>query len=186
MNENPSGLEVKFVNRALAQRLPQYLGPWKAKKTDLGQSNPTFVLFGKNKSLVLRRKPHGNLLRSAHLVEREFAVMKALKSTLVPVPKVYYLCEDPAEIGSVYFVMEFIDGITFPQPDLPNLDSSQRAKVYDEMNFGLAALHSVIPREVGLEKFGKSKSYFERQLMRWSKQFDASSTERIFEMESLE
>ena len=166
------------VNEVLAARLPQFLGPWSGKKTTEGQSNPTFILKGKNKSLVLRRKPDGNLLKSAHMVEREYVVMKSLYDTQVPVPKVFYLSEDVTEIGNVYFVMDYIDGFMFNQPELPKLTREQRARVYDEMNFGLASLHKIDPEGFGLVNYGAPGNYFQRQLSVWSRQFSNSFTER--------
>ena len=177
---------IRKVNRLLSSRLPQFKGPWLSQKTTHGQSNPTYILKGNNNiKLVLRRKPDGKLLKSAHMVEREFEVMKALGGTEVPVPNVYYLCTDPSEIGSVYFVMDFIDGVTFPEPQLTGLTASQRRKVYDSMNAGLASLHRIDPCKVGLGKFGKEGNYFARQLSRWSRQFELSVTEHIAEMEVL-
>ena len=184
MNRVPN-LDMALVNRALKKRLPQYFGPWKAKKTALGQSNPTFILKGKNNNVVLRRKPDGKLLKSAHMVEREYQVMKTLYNTKVPVPKVFYLCEDITEIGSTYFVMEYMTGHTFPEPEIPKLSKEQRSHVYDEMNRGLSELHKISPDKVGLRGYGRSGNYFQRQLSIWSRQFEQSFTEKIIEMEIL-
>ena len=101
-------LDVARVSKAFDLRLPELEGPWMAAKTQFGQSNPTFIMSGKNKKLVLRKKPSGKLLKSAHMIEREFQVMTALEKTTVPVPKMIYLCNDPNEIGTPYFVMEYI------------------------------------------------------------------------------
>ncbi len=179
-------LNIEKVTAALNSRLPQYSGPWKATKTELGQSNPTFVLSGLDKKLVLRRKPDGSILKSAHMVEREYLVMKSLQKTKVPVPNVFYLCVDSSEIGSIYFVMDYISGVTFPEPHLPNLSREQRARVYDNMNLGLSNLHQINPQSVGLSDFGRSGNYFERQLSIWSKQFEMSITTRIVEMDNLQ
>jgi aminoglycoside phosphotransferase (APT) family kinase protein len=139
MKSDPK-LDIKKVTSALLARMPEYLGPWHEEKTKHGQSNPTFILQGKAKTLVLRRKPDGELLRSAHMVEREYRVMSALYDTPVPVPKVFYLCNDPTEIGSIYFIMEYMTGITFSEPSIPNLSVDERKRVYDNMNAGLVAL----------------------------------------------
>ena len=179
-------LNMDKVSNALKSKLPQFLGPWNERKTELGQSNPTFILNGQNKTLVLRRKPDGPLLKSAHMVEREYLVMKALHNTKIPVPKVFYLCVDSSEIGSVYFIMDYISGLTFAEPGLPNLTQEQRRQVYDQMNLGLSELHKLDPVSVGLSDFGRGGNFFERQLSIWSKQFQQSYTEKITEMEILE
>ena len=184
MNCAPS-LNMNLVQTALSTHLPEYRGPWTAKKTALGQSNPTFVLEGKNNNLVLRKKPDGKLLKSAHQIEREYRVMKSLYKTKVPVPKVFYLCDEVSEIGATYFVMEYIAGVTFPEPDLLKLTRDERARVYDQMNRGLSELHRINPEDVGLADYGRSGNYFQRQLSIWSRQFEYSVTEKIVEMEIL-
>lgn len=184
MSADPT-LDIDKVTSALSSRMPSYFGPWSFAKTTQGQSNPTFILQGKNYSLVLRRKPDGNLLKSAHMVEREYEVMKALYKSDVPVPKVFYLCDDITEIGSVYFVMEFVNGVTFSEPQLPNLTPEQRKKIYDSMNASLASLHKVKPNIIGLSDFGRTGNYFERQLSRWSQQFELTTTDKVIEMETL-
>ena len=182
--ESPA-LDMQKVSTALSTRLPKFLGPWDYVKTTLGQSNPTFILSGKTDKLVLRRKPDGKLLKSAHMVDREYQVMKSLYPTLVPVPKVYYLCNNPSEIGAVYFVMEFVNGVAFAVPELLSLSFEQRKRIYDEMNLGLVTLHKINPDVVGLTGYGKPGNYFKRQLSVWSKQFELSHTESIIEMEIL-
>ena len=178
-------LDEEKVSSALSVRIPEFLGPYNFYKTAQGQSNPTFIVKGSKHSVVLRKKPHGKLLRSAHMVEREYRVMKALFFTDVPVPRVYYLCENEREIGSKYFVMEFVDGLTFEEPQLMKLSTEQRKKVYDSMNSGLASLHSLKVSQIGLFDYGKQGNYFDRQLSRWSRQYDDSQTEKIPEMEEL-
>ena len=184
MQSDPK-LDMKKVTSALLKRLPAYLGPWSEEKTKHGQSNPTFILHGKSKTLVLRKKPDGKLLRSAHMVEREYRVIKALSDTPVPVPKVFYLCDDPSEIGNIYFVMQYVAGITFSEPCTPSLSVDERRRVYDNMNLGLVTLHRVLPKSIGLTDFGKPGNYFQRQLSTWSRQFESSMTEKIMEMELL-
>tara|TARA_X000001036_G_scaffold192210_1_gene181266 strand:+ start:869 stop:1900 length:1032 start_codon:yes stop_codon:yes gene_type:complete len=185
-----SSKESNFLNfdklfRALEMRLPKFKGPWKFTKTPHGQSNPTFILTGSNGVLVVRCKPKGVLLKSAHMIEREFKVMEALYNTRVPVPKMYYLCEDPEEIGTPYYVMEFVEGKAYLDPSLPGFSAGSRASLYDQMNLGLANLHSVKIKSIGLEDFGKSGSYFARQLSIWGRQYELSKTEDIFEVDSL-
>ncbi len=178
-------LDILKVSSALKKRMPNHLGPWTYTKTAFGQSNPTFILNSKGKKLVLRRKPDGVLLKSAHMIDREYKIMRALKGTKVPVPNVFYLCEDKEEIGNIYFIMEFISGITFQEPQLPALTREQRQMVYDSMNAGLASLHVINPEKIGLASFGKPGNYFYRQLSRWTKQFELSMTETILEMDIL-
>jgi aminoglycoside phosphotransferase (APT) family kinase protein len=169
----------------LEARLPGFRGPIEAQKTPTGQSNPTFILTSASGRYVLRKKPPGQLLKSAHQVDREHRVMKALEGTDVPVPRMLHLAEDDSVIGTAFFVMAFVDGTVFWDPALPELTKAQRAKVYDEQNRALAALHSVDPAKVGLADFGRAGSYFARQRDRWTRQYRASETERIEDMETL-
>jgi aminoglycoside phosphotransferase (APT) family kinase protein len=169
----------------LEARLPGFKGPIEARKTPTGQSNPTFILSSPSGRYVLRKKPPGQLLKSAHQVDREHRIMKALEATDVPVPRMLHLCEDDSVIGTAFFVMAFVDGTVFWDPALPELTNTERAKVYDEQNRALAALHAVDPAEVGLADFGRAGSYFARQRDRWTKQYRASETERIEDMETL-
>jgi aminoglycoside phosphotransferase (APT) family kinase protein len=169
----------------LEARLPGFRGPIAADKTPTGQSNPTFILSSPSGRYVLRKKPPGQLLKSAHQVDREYRVMKALEGTDVPVPHMLHLCEDESVLGTAFYVMAFVDGTVFWDPALPELDKAQRARLYDEQNRALAALHSVDPAKVGLADFGRVGSYFARQRDRWTKQYRASETERIADMETL-
>jgi aminoglycoside phosphotransferase (APT) family kinase protein len=169
----------------LETRLPGFKGPIHADKTPTGQSNPTFVLTTPSGRYVLRKKPPGQLLKSAHQVDREHRVMKALEGTGVPVPRMLHLCEDESVIGTAFYVMAFVDGTVFWDPALPELTNVQRGKLYGEQNRALAALHSVDPAKVGLSDFGRAGSYFARQRDRWTKQYRASETERIDDMETL-
>jgi aminoglycoside phosphotransferase (APT) family kinase protein len=169
----------------LEARLPGFNGPIQADKTATGQSNPTFILTTPGGKYVLRKKPPGQLLKSAHQVDREYRVMHALEGTDVPVPRMLHLCEDDRVIGTAFYVMEFVGGTVFWDPALPELTVAQRAKLYDEQNRALAALHSVDPAKVGLADFGRAGSYFARQRDRWTKQYRASETERIDDMETL-
>ena len=173
------------IDEILKKKLPNYYGPWKIKKTPTGQSNPTYILRGKNKTLILRKKPFGKLLKSAHLIEREFRILNHLSKTDLPVPKVYYLSENIKEIGSSYFIMDYLDGITFSDPSLPKQSKQQRDKIYKSMNKGLSDLHSIIPKKIGLDNYGKTGNFFQRQLSRWSEQYEISKTSYILEMERL-
>ena len=185
ITQGSSYLDLKKVTKALTFRMPEKQGPWVSTKTPLGQSNPTFILNGRNEKLVLRKKPLGTLLKSAHMVEREYKVMSALAKTDVPVPEMYYLCEDAIEIGTPYFVMEYIDGQSFVDPRITQISVPERKVVYEENVKGLANLHNVDPNIVGLSHFGKSGSYFSRQFSRWSRQYEASKTDNILPMEIL-
>ena len=150
-----------------------------------GQSNPTFKLTASSGTYVLRRKPPGKLLKSAHAVEREYRVMKALEKSAVPVPRMRHLCEDESVIGTAFVVMDFLEGRIFWNPALPELDTAGRAAVYDEMNRVLAALHTVDIEAAGLSDFGRPGDYFHRQLMRWTEQYRASETETRPDMDKL-
>jgi aminoglycoside phosphotransferase (APT) family kinase protein len=143
-----------------------------------GQSNPTYRVDAASGTFVLRAKPPGELLKSAHAVDREYRVMKALAATPVPVPKMLTLADEDSPIGRMFFVMEHLDGKILWDPALPDQTNEERARVYDGMNTALAALHDVDPAKVGLSDFGKPGSYFERQTSRWAKQYVASEIER--------
>jgi len=169
----------------LEQQVDGFEGPLTATKFAGGQSNPTFLVEVASGKYVLRRKPPGELLKSAHAVDREFKVMSALGDTEVPVAKAYHLCEDDSVIGSMFYLMEYIDGRVMWDPALPEKNNEERAAIYQEMNRVLAALHSVDIDRVGLSDYGKPGNYFERQVGRWSKQYRASETEAIPEMERL-
>jgi aminoglycoside phosphotransferase (APT) family kinase protein len=150
-----------------------------------GQSNPTFKVSASSGDYVLRRQPPGELLKSAHAVDREFRVMRALSGSDVPVAEVFHLCEDRDVIGSMFYVMEFCDGRIFWDSSIPEVSKSDRTAIYFEMNRVLAALHQVNLEETGLSDFGKPGSYFERQYTRWSSQYRASETRPIEAMEAL-
>ncbi|QFU07565.1 Phosphotransferase enzyme family protein [Rhodobacteraceae bacterium THAF1] len=150
-----------------------------------GQSNPTFVLEDQARRMVLRRKPPGDLLKSAHAVDREFRVMRALAETDVPVPQMLALCEDDSVIGAMFYVMAHVDGRSFDDPRLPDLSATERKGIYDELNRVLAAIHDVDVQAVGLGDYGPEGDYFARQLGRWTKQYRASETETIADMDAL-
>lgn len=154
-----------------------------------GASNPTFLLTttrrGAEAHYVLRKKPPGDLLASAHQVDREYKVMKALAQTDVPVPVMRCLCEDADVIGTAFYVMDYMEGRVFRDATLPDLSPHERAAVYDELNATLAKLHKVDFRAVGLGDYGKAGGYYERQLKRWIAQYRGAESEHIPEMEAL-
>ena len=151
-----------------------------------GQSNPTFRLTAADgQRYVLRRKPPGVLLQSAHAVDREFRVISALHASEVPVARAHVLCEDPAVIGTSFYVMDCIEGRVLWDPTLPGMTPAERAAIYDEMNRVIAALHRVDPSAVGLDGYGKVGGYLERQVKRWIGQYRAAETEPIAAVESL-
>ncbi len=179
-------LDLDRLTPYLVERIAGIGEDLTAEKFAGGQSNPTFKLTSNGRSYVLRRKPPGELLKSAHAVDREFRVISALQDTDVPVPKTYLLCEDESVIGSMFYVMEFLDGRVFWDPALPEIaDPAERGAMYDEMNRVLAALHTVDVDAVGLTDFGRPGNYFERQVSRWTKQYRASETGHNANMERL-
>jgi aminoglycoside phosphotransferase (APT) family kinase protein len=150
-----------------------------------GQSNPTYRLDVGSRRYVLRRKPDGVLLPSAHAIEREYRVMRALADSGVPVPRVHLLCEDASVVGTPFYLMDFVEGRVFFDPSLPGVDAGERAALYDELNRVIAALHQVDVAAVGLSDFGRPGRYLARQIERWTRQYRASETERIDAMERL-
>ncbi len=150
-----------------------------------GQSNPTYKLIAQERQYVLRRKPPGKLLPSAHAVDREFKVISALQGTGVPVPKTYCLCEDNDVIGTMFYIMEYVEGRVLWDQTLPDLDKKSRFSIYDELNRVISQLHSLDYTKIGLESFGKPGNYIARQISRWTKQYRASETEHIEAMENL-
>ena len=183
-------LDVKTLDEPrlaawLEKNLDGFRGPLKATKFGDGQSNPTFLIEAASGAYVLRRKPPGVLLKSAHAVDREFRVQKALASSGVPVANMYLLCEDDSVIGTAFYIMERIQGRIFWKPDLPEVSSEDRTKIYDEMNRALAALTTLDPQKIGLGDFGRPGSYFERQFKRWTDQYRASETETVKPMDDL-
>ncbi|WP_321391965.1 phosphotransferase [Emcibacter sp.] len=169
----------------LEQHMPGFKGPLTASKFSDGQSNPTFKIEAESGAYVLRRKPPGTLLKSAHAVDREFRVISALQGSDVPVATPYHLCQDDNVIGSWFYVMSFEDGRIFWDPVLPELPKAERKAYYDEMNRVMAAIHDVDLEAVGLSDYGAPGNYFERQTGRWSKQYVASRTSQIEAMEYL-
>ncbi len=162
-----------------------YRGPSKATKFQAGQSNPTYLVEAESGRCVLRRKPPGKLLKSAHMIEREFRVLRALEKSGFPAPRALALCEDESVIGTSFYLMAHVAGRIFWDPALPELERGERAPIYEAMNDGLARLHAIDVAAAGLSDFGRPGSYFARQLQRWSEQYRASETGRIEDMERL-
>ncbi|MEM6485163.1 MAG: phosphotransferase family protein [Pseudomonadota bacterium] len=183
---NSQTVDTETLKKYLQGKLPGLGSSLSAEKFAGGQSNPTFILRSDDHRWVLRRKPQGELLASAHAVDREYRVLSALADTDVPVAKTYLLCEDEDVIGSMFYIMEYLDGRVLWDPRLPEIaTNAERSAMYDEMNRVLASLHSVDPEMVGLGDFGRPGNYFERQVSRWTKQYRASETEHNATMERL-
>ncbi|WP_179400768.1 phosphotransferase [Burkholderia guangdongensis] len=185
MTTSAQQLDVAKLARYLEQHVPGFEGPIDAEKFAGGQSNPTFLLTAKSGRYVLRRQPPGELLKSAHAVDREFRILTALSGTAVPVARPYHLCEDRDVIGSMFYVMSFEDGRIFWNPALPDLPHDERAICYDAMLRTMAALHDVDVDAAGLADYGRPGNYFERQIGVWTKQYRAAETERLDAMETL-
>lgn len=171
----------------MAQQVPGFEGPMQAQMFSGGQSNPTYLLSTPKGSCVMRAKPGpaAKLLASAHAIEREFTVMRALAGSDVPVPQMLALCTDEAVIGRAFYIMAHVPGRVLWDPSLPGMERAQRSAIYSETNRVLAALHRVDVGAVGLADFGKPGHYIERQIARWSRQYQASVTQPIAEMDRL-
>ncbi len=177
--------DVHALETYLGDRLPGFAGPLEVRQFLGGQSNPTYHLHAGSGDYVLRRKPPGKLLPSAHAVEREFRVIAALHGTPVPVPEALVLCEDPAIVGTPFYVMRYVAGRVLADLSLPGLAPAERRALWDDAVSVLARLHQVDWRALGLGDFGRTGNYFARQLHRWVGQYRASETETIPAMERL-
>lgn len=174
------------LQRYLLEHVDGFTAPLSVQQFQGGMSNPTFKLTdGRAMNYVLRKKPPGELLPSAHAVDREYRVISALANSGVPVPRTFALCEHEAVIGTAFYVMEHVTGRVFLDPSLPELDPAQRSAVYADKNRALAALHSVDYAAVGLDGFGKPGEYCARQINRWTKQYLASKTDDLPDMDCL-
>ena len=169
-------LEKKDINIGKILNYEQFKG---------GQSNPTYLLTSENNKYVLRRKPPGKLLKSAHAVDREYKVLTSLQNTEVPTPKTIHLCEDESVIGTIFYIMEFCDGNIFWDPFASEIDKGRRSLVFDQLNQGISLLHIQDIKTLELEDFGKTGNYIERQVARWTKQYFDSETEKIDSMHKL-
>jgi aminoglycoside phosphotransferase (APT) family kinase protein len=168
-----------------AQNVEGFSGPSKAIKYPTGQSNPTYRLETPTGAYVLRCKPPGKLLKSAHMVEREFRVLRALEQADFPAPRALALCEDESVAGSVFYLMAHVDGRIFWDPGMAESNGQERAGIYDAMNDGLARLHLIDVAAAGLSDYGKPGNYFARQFQRWSEQYRLSETKTIPDMDRL-
>jgi aminoglycoside phosphotransferase (APT) family kinase protein len=169
----------------MAQHVEGFRGTLEVEQFRGGQSNPTFRLTAGGKRYVLRRKPPGKLLPSAHAVDREYRVITALHGSGVPVARSYALCLDDSVIGTAFYIMDYVEGRVLWDPTLPELPRAERWAVYDAMNAVFAALHKIDYQKIGLGDFGKPGNYFARQIDRWTKQYRASATETIEAMDRL-
>ncbi|MEQ1683745.1 MAG: phosphotransferase [Burkholderiaceae bacterium] len=177
--------DVGGLEAWLTANMSGFAGPLQVEQFKGGQSNPTYLLKTPATSYVLRRKPPGKLLPSAHAIEREYRVMSALRGSGVPVPRMHCLCDDTAVIGSAFYVMEHVRGRILWDPRLPGFSVAERSALFDDMNRVIAALHRLDPLLIGLADYGKPGNFFARQIGRWSAQYRASETERIEAMERL-
>lgn len=183
---DPNALDAKVLAPYLEANVTGFSGLEAIEKFGHGQSNPTYLVTASSGKYVLRAKPPGKLLKSAHQVDREFRVLKALAGSAVAVPKVMHLAPEESPIGRMFYVMEFLDGRILWDPALSEVSSNdERSAIYDAMNATLAALHDVDIEAAGLADFGKPGSYFARQLSRWTSQYRASETETISDMDNL-
>lgn len=177
--------DVASLQAYMQEHVEGFSGELEVSQFKGGQSNPTYKLSAGGKHYVLRRKPPGELLASAHAVDREYRVITALADTDVPVAKTYCLCEDDSVIGTAFYIMDCVEGRVLWDPELPDLSPGERTAIFEDMNRVIAALHNVDYKAIGLEDYGKAGNYFARQISRWSKQYKASETETIEAMDRL-
>jgi aminoglycoside phosphotransferase (APT) family kinase protein len=177
--------DVGRLEAYLRAHVEGFAGPVTLRQFKGGQSNPTYLVETRARSYVLRRKPPGKLLPSAHAVDREHRVISALHAQGFPVAEPVLYCADDAVIGTAFFVMSFVEGRVFWEAEMPASNPAERAQVYDAMNATLARLHSFDPATIGLADYGRGENYVARQIERWSKQYRASETEKVEDMERL-
>lgn len=193
MAEQPELTDVREAHRidepALADylrgKLEDFKGPMAVQQFEGGQSNPTYVLSANGQRWVMRKRPPGKLLPSAHAVDREYRVITALQDTEVPVPETYLYCEDPEIVGTDFFIMEMVDGRVTSQDALPNLEPNERRGIHGHLIEIMAALHQVDYDAVGLADYGRPGNYFGRQISRWSRQYQDTKTDDLPEMDKL-
>jgi aminoglycoside phosphotransferase (APT) family kinase protein len=179
------GFDVARLETYLRGAIHGFGSPMAIERIQGGQSNPTFIITAGAARYVLRKKPAGPILPSAHLVEREYRIMAALADTGVPTPRVHVLCEDVSVIGTAFYVMDHVDGRIFRDTRLPGMTPAERAAIYDAMQDTLVALHGVDWAAAGLADFGKPANYVGRQIARWTRQYEAARTHDIPAMEKL-
>lgn len=180
-----SDIDAAALEAYLAQHIAGFAGPLTLARFKGGQSNPTYKLVTPGRSYVLRRKPFGKLLPSAHAIEREYRVTAALAEAGFPVARPLQLCADDGVIGAAFYVMEHAEGRVFWEPQAPGLSGADRAALFDSLNATIAQLHGIDPATIGLGDFGRPQGYVGRQIKRWSEQYRASETETIAEMDRL-
>ncbi len=181
----PLRFDAARLEAYLAARVQGFAGPLSVRQFKGGQSNPTYLLETPARKYVLRRKPPGKLLPSAHAVDREFRVISALHAQKFPVAAPVAYCDDAEIVGTAFYVMSYVEGRVFWEPEMPGSTAAERSAVYDAMNATIARLHSFEPAAIGLGDFGRGENYVARQVERWSKQYRASETETVGEMERL-
>src|SRR5690348_17006268 len=181
----PLRIDAARLSDYLGRAVRGFAGPLTVRQFKGGQSNPTYLLETPARSYVLRRKPPGRLLPSAHAVDREFRVIRALAAQGFPVAEPILYCADESVAGTAFYLMGFVDGRVFWEPQMPGSNAAERAAVYEAMNATIARLHTFDPAQIGLGDFGKGENYVARQVERWSKQYRASETETIESMEKL-
>jgi aminoglycoside phosphotransferase (APT) family kinase protein len=179
------GINLTALNDYLHAHIDGFEGIQTMETLSAGQSNPTYRITTSGKKYVLRRKPSGQLLPSAHAVDREYQVMSALAKVNFPVPTMYLYAEEPDIVETPFFVMGFVEGRVFWNVQMPDLTPDERKPIFEAMAQTMAKLHAIVPEDVGLGDFGKQGNYFVRQIGRWSKQYKASETETIPEMDKL-
>jgi aminoglycoside phosphotransferase (APT) family kinase protein len=178
-------LDLDSLARWMRLNVDDFRGALSARQFGVGQSNPTYLLEAGGRRYVLRRKPPGTLLPSAHAVDREYRIIRALAGSDVPVPRVYALCADDAVIGSMFFVMEYIEGRMYPDTKMPGASAAERAAIYDAINEAAARLHRVDYAALGLGDYGKPGNFFARQIDRFTRQYRAAEMEKIEAMDRL-
>jgi aminoglycoside phosphotransferase (APT) family kinase protein len=181
----PLAFDLDRLEACLAARLPDFTGPFTVRQFKGGQSNPTYLIETAQRRYALRRKPPGKLLPSAHAVDREYRVTGALAAQGFPVACPLLYCEDASIVGTTFYLMDYVEGRVFWEPHMPGIESAERAAIYDATNATLARLHRYEPADIGLGDYGRGENYVARQVERWSKQYRASETEAIEEMEGL-
>jgi aminoglycoside phosphotransferase (APT) family kinase protein len=181
----PLAIDAARLRAYLSERLAGFQGPLALRQFKGGQSNPTYLIETPARSYVLRRKPPGKLLPSAHAVDREYRVIGALHAQHFPVAQPLLYCEDASVVGTPFYLMSHVPGRVIWEPDIPQASVKERADIYDAMNATLASLHSLNPESLGLADFGRGENYVARQIERWSKQYRASQNEPIAEMDEL-
>jgi aminoglycoside phosphotransferase (APT) family kinase protein len=178
-------LDMARLAAYLASRLPNFEAPLTVRQFKGGQSNPTYFIETPQRRYVLRRKPPGKLLPSAHAVDREYRVTGALAAQGFPVARPLLYCEDASIVGTPFYLMDYVEGRVFWEPHMPGIESAERTAIYDVTNATQARLHRYEPADLGLGDYGRGENYVARQVERWSKQYRASETEPIDEMERL-